>query len=489
MKMLATLASLASGQWALVTYGLAALLMSAPPVLAANETTAEVDEGLSTVEQAIVTAKADIERDTDVLNALRADIAEQRRPLAARLAALQETVQQRREAAERLRRLRRQGEREQAALVAAVAAVEEDRRYLTDLLAEYSRAMETRIGAAEATRLVERLRPVRTALAAEDPSDGLTEAMAGLFALSAAANAERLGGFRFQGVALDADGVERQGRFAVFGPAAYFAAADGRAAGLAVTQFGAEQPAVYDRFPEETVRAVRALAEGALAKVPVDVTGGDAIKVAEARPTILAHVRKGGFVMIPLLIVALAAVVLAVWKAVELGGVHVGGGRDLTAVVAAVRQGDAVAARGAAERLRPPLRALAEEAIEHRDSPRDHLEEILHERVLAALPRLERNLGTLAVLGGVAPLLGLLGTVTGMIHTFQLVTIFGSGDAKLLSGGISEALVTTEAGLAIAIPVLLVHAFLARRARGIVGALERAAVALVNDLKVRSAGG
>ena len=110
----------------------------------------------------------------------------------------------------------------------------------------------------------------------------------------------------------------------------------------------------------------------------------------------------------------------------------------------------------------------------------------MHERALAVLPLLDRHLGLLAVLGGVAPLLGLLGTVTGMIHTFQLVTVFGSGDAKLLSGGISEALVTTEAGLIIAVPVLLVHAFLSRRVRTLVAALEQTVVGFVNRLHAES---
>ena len=77
-----------------------------------------------------------------------------------------------------------------------------------------------------------------------------------------------------------------------------------------------------------------------------------------------------------------------------------------------------------------------------------------------------------SVIGGVAPLLGLLGTVTGMIHTFKLVTIFGSGEAHLLSGGISEALVTTEAGLVIAIPVLIAHAYFHRRVKSIIAGLE-----------------
>ena len=347
--------------------------------------------------------------------------------------------------------------------------------------------METRVGSAEAARLGERLRPIHQALA-EEESEGFADAVAGLLTLSATMNEDRLGGSLFEGVALDADGIERPGRFAALGPVAYFAADGEGPAGLAATQFGASQPGIYDRFPGEVASTVRALTAGKAARVPVDMTGGGAIQVAEARPSILEHLRKGGFVMIPLLAVALAAVVLTVWKTIELGRIQIQPVRQLDAAIEAAQHDDDATAREAVTGLRQPLRSLVEEAIEHRHSGRDHLEEIMHEHVLAALPRLERHLGTLAVLGGIAPLLGLLGTVTGMIHTFQLVTIFGSGDAKLLSGGISEALVTTETGLAIAIPVLLVHAFLARRARGILGALERIAVGIVNRLAVRSSG-
>jgi biopolymer transport protein ExbB len=437
------------------------------------------------VEQAIAGTLADVERDTDALNALRADIAEQRLPLAARLDALQKTVSEGRAEVERIRRLRRQGENEQAALEAEIAAVEEERRFLADLFVEYSRAMETRVGSAEAARLAERLRPIQRTLADDDAVEGFAQAVFTLLELSAQMNEERLGGDLFDGAALDADGVERRGRFASLGPVAYFAAEGEGPAGVATTQFGAAQPAVYDRFAPEAVAAIRTLAAGGAARVPVDLTGGDAVKVAEARTTLTEHLRQGGFVMVPLLAVALAAIVLAIWKTVELALIEVESGPQLETAIDAARRNDAASAREAAAGLRQPLRSLVEEAIGHRHSSRDHLEEILHECVLAELPRLERHLGTLAVLGGIAPLLGLLGTVTGMIHTFQLVTIFGSGDAKLLSGGISEALITTETGLAIAIPALLVHAFLARRARGIVGGLELAAVGIVNRLASR----
>ena len=79
--------------------------------------------------------------------------------------------------------------------------------------------------------------------------------------------------------------------------------------------------------------------------------------------------------------------------------------------------------------------------------------------------RREHLLFWLGVSASAAPLLGLLGTVTGMIHTFRLITAFGVGDARLLADGISEALVTTEAGLRVAIPALLCHAWLTRMAR------------------------
>ena len=81
-----------------------------------------------------------------------------------------------------------------------------------------------------------------------------------------------------------------------------------------------------------------------------------------------------------------------------------------------------------------------------------------------------------------APLLGLLGTVTGIINTFKLITVFGSGDVKSLSGGISEALITTKFGLIVAIPSLLLHAFLSRKAKGVTDQMEKSAVSFTDQL-------
>ncbi len=99
--------------------------------------------------------------------------------------------------------------------------------------------------------------------------------------------------------------------------------------------------------------------------------------------------------------------------------------------------------------------------------------------MLRELPKVNRGLGFLKIAAAVAPLMGLLGTVTGMIITFQAITLFGAGDPKLMAGGISQALVTTVLGLTVAIPTLLLHHLVSTRAKSINEVLEQEAVALV----------
>ena len=120
--------------------------------------------------------------------------------------------------------------------------------------------------------------------------------------------------------------------------------------------------------------------------------------------------------------------------------------------------------------------------VEHAGEKRGVLEELLFEKILAVRPSLERFLPFLAITAAAAPLLGLLGTVIGMIKTFQLITIFGTGDAKSLSSGISEALVTTALGLIVAIPTLILHGALSRLAKRKLGLLEQLSVAFVNGV-------
>ena len=82
----------------------------------------------------------------------------------------------------------------------------------------------------------------------------------------------------------------------------------------------------------------------------------------------------------------------------------------------------------------------------------------------------------------IAPLLGLLGTVTGMINTFHVITFYGTGDPRMMSGGISEALVTTMLGLSVAIPIMLSHTLLTRRIETVIVQMEEKAIAFVNTV-------
>ena len=112
------------------------------------------------------------------------------------------------------------------------------------------------------------------------------------------------------------------------------------------------------------------------------------------------------------------------------------------------------------------------------------LEVLIHkldEAIIKAGARLDRGLGTIKILAAVAPMLGLLGTVVGMIKTFQTITLFGTGDPKLMAGGISQALITTVLGLTVAIPLILLHSLIAGRVASLNALIEEQAAGIVAE--------
>lgn len=118
--------------------------------------------------------------------------------------------------------------------------------------------------------------------------------------------------------------------------------------------------------------------------------------------------------------------------------------------------------------------------LNHLDAPREELEDAVQEALLDEAPAIERFGTAITVIAAVAPLLGLLGTVTGMIATFDIITEFGTGDPRMLSGGISEALITTQLGLIVAIPSLLLGNLLAAWGDRILANIEQAALRVIN---------
>ena len=224
--------------------------------------------------------------------------------------------------------------------------------------------------------------------------------------------------------------------------------------------------------------------------VPIDISGGAALRQVSHKQSLLDQLRAGGPIVWPIAAIALFALLIVFYKIFFLNTVHRNTGKYMPRATKFAEEGNWDEAENLVARHKgegSPVNHVLEAGIKARREDRETLESILQESILRELPRVERGLSVLAILGAVAPLLGLLGTVTGMIDTFRVITLFGTGDPKLMSGGISEALVTTELGLAVAIPIMLLHTFLSRRVDHIIGEMEENAVALTNTiLKQRS---
>lgn len=216
---------------------------------------------------------------------------------------------------------------------------------------------------------------------------------------------------------------------------------------------------------------------------PIDISGGVAINQLSRQESLEDRLKSGGVLVLPILLVGLAAVVLAIERLFFLSRVRHNTDDLMTNVTELVLEGQFDKALDTAKphRNRPTGRVLMAGLV-HKDDKSEVIESAISEAILTQTPRLERFIGTLKVLAAVAPLLGLLGTVTGMINTFQVITTHGTGDPRLMAGGISEAMITTQVGLAVAIPILMTASFLGGRVKNIARDMEEKGIALMGAL-------
>lgn len=199
-------------------------------------------------------------------------------------------------------------------------------------------------------------------------------------------------------------------------------------------------------------------------------------------------VEAAGIIGLVILAIGAIAVVLIIARIVILVLVARGSRSAPAAVAESVRQGDLEAAYKKSTELRGAMGRVLASTVYGLQHNAEGIEDVISEAVLNEQPSLDRFRTVLGVFAAVAPLLGLLGTVTGMITTFDVITQFGTGDPKLLSGGISEALITTEFGLSVAIPTLLVGNLLSSWSDRITSSMEISALRLVNIANDASAG-
>ena len=194
---------------------------------------------------------------------------------------------------------------------------------------------------------------------------------------------------------------------------------------------------------------------------PIDPSRGAVLSLLVRAPSLAERVEQGGIVGYFILLIGAAGVLLGLERLWTLS-------RARRAVNRQRREVDNPRDNNPLGRV---FAACAGERVA--DGAAFELLEIkLEDAVMRELPALERGLGAMKVFAAVAPLLGLLGTVTGMIETFQVITLFGTGDPKLMAGGISQALVTTALGLIVAVPILLLHTLAHARSRAIREILE-----------------
>ena len=251
--------------------------------------------------------------------------------------------------------------------------------------------------------------------------------------------------------------VARVGAFNLAGPVGYLQ-----------YDAGTERVSELQRQPEQSRYTNSAQDLVAAQESPVtfgvDVTRGGILALLVESPTIKDRINQGGIVGYCIIGLGIIGLLIAIVRFIGLSN-------DSRKVAAQLK-------RDTASTDNPLGRVLA--AYEsNRGADTETIELKLSEAALKEMPRLTKGLLFIKVISVVAPLMGLLGTVTGMIKTFQVITLYGAGDPKMMAGGISQALMTTVLGLVVAIPMVLLHSIVSGQSRKVINILQSQSAGLV----------
>jgi biopolymer transport protein ExbB len=211
---------------------------------------------------------------------------------------------------------------------------------------------------------------------------------------------------------------------------------------------------------------------GEFVEFGLDGTRGGILALLVDTPTLGEKVDQGGIVGYSIISLGLIGLLIAIWRFMSLS--------------AASRKVSAQLKSDSASTDNPLGRVLA--AYEsNRNADTETIELKLSEAGLKEMPGLTKGLLFIKVISVVAPLMGLLGTVTGMIKTFQVITLYGAGDPKMMAGGISQALVTTVLGLVVAIPMVLLHTIVSGQSRKVINVIQSQSAGIIAQHSERSA--
>lgn len=181
--------------------------------------------------------------------------------------------------------------------------------------------------------------------------------------------------------------------------------------------------------------------------------------------SILDYINKGGFFIYPIFIGTICALTLLIERTLFFKSQESKRNRLKNEFFSLLAQNNIEQAENYLQRQKGTLKEILFAGISNIHQPVDRIEEKMEIVIINEMPHYRKYLNFISALAGIMPILGLLGTVTGMIATFKVIALQGTGDAQAMADGISEALITTQAGLAAALPIILGHVFLSSRAR------------------------
>lgn len=197
---------------------------------------------------------------------------------------------------------------------------------------------------------------------------------------------------------------------------------------------------------------------------PSGPTGGTLLKALIDAPDVKERIKQGGTVGYIIISIGIIGILIALWRFIA-----------LSIMSGKVRK----QAKSKEINTNNPLGRVLQVAEDNKSADLETLELKVAEQILKDRPSIEKGVAIIKIIGAVAPLLGLLGTVTGMILTFQAITIFGAGDPTAMAGGISAALMTTVLGLCVAIPMILLHTIVAGSSKSVMTTLEEQATGII----------
>jgi biopolymer transport protein ExbB len=421
----------------------------------------------ATLDESMEKAAADYRQKAEAaaasLNKTRARIADEKAPLLSELQEAEDRIVAAEAEQSRLETLRDDSAEQRRKMARELESLRKETDYAVTLAQDSLKAQLGSLAPGEGQRLADPFDAMQMRL-----SEAAATGTSGRQAMDAAdfllqRTQEALGGYRVDGKAMASDTHQVvNGTFAFMGPDTYFMPADGGPAGTVRPHEGSKFPTTYPLL-KWSAQDASAIFSGRPGVLMADASGGKALRLDETRGSFWQQVQKGGLVSIAILLVGIVAAVIVLLKVRDIARMGVDSPAVVTGFLDLVANGKRAEAENAVRMLRKSTRELFATGLRYADQPKVILEERLQAVLLEQRLRFERRLPLLAVIATASPLMGLLGTVVGMVKTFSLISVFGTGNAGKLSSGISEVLISTELGLAVAIPTLIAHGFLAQR--------------------------